>query len=285
MSDISILGLGSMGSALARAIQRAGHTLTVWNRSPDKMRPFVDGGAGGAGSVAAAIGASPATLICVDGYAVTRAMLDTEEATPLLAGRTFIQLSTGTPLEAHEDAEWFGEFGAAYIDGAILGGPRNIGTESGQILFSGPEPAWREVEGLLDCLGGLVRYLGENIRAASALDLGWLCQRYGLFLGVVHGAYLCESEDVSVELYATMFPEGDRARSLAEIIGSGDFTETGATLAVWEGALRRIQQQAADAGLNAEIPDFAASFFQRAIAASHGEEDVAALIKVLRGNS
>lgn len=283
MSDISILGLGSMGSALARVIQRAGHTLTVWNRSPEKMQPFVDGGAGGAGSIAAAIGASPSTLICVDGYDVTRAMLDTTDVTPLLAGRTVIQLSTGTPLEAREDAEWFGERGAAYIDGAILGGPRNIGTESGQILFAGPEPAWREVEGLLDCLGGLVRYLGENIRAASALDLGWLCQRYGLFLGVVHGAYLCESEDVNVGLYATMFPEGDRARMLAEIIGSGDFTDTGATLTVWEGALRRIQQQAADAGLNGEIPDFTSSFFQRAIAAGHGDEDVAALIKVLRG--
>jgi len=283
MSEISVLGLGSMGSALARAIQQAGHTITVWNRSPGKMQPFVDGGAGGADSVAAAIGASPITLVCVDDYAVTRGMLDTEAVTPLLPGRTVIQLSTGTPLEARESAEWFGNHDVAYIDGAILGGPRNIGSESGQILFAGPEPAWRQVEELVSCLGGLVRYLGENIRAASALDLGWLCLRYGLFLGVTHGAYLCESEDVSVGLYATMFPEIDRARSFAEIIHAGDFTETGATLAVWEGALRRIQQQAADAGLNGEIPDFASSFFQRAIAAGHGEEDVAALIKVLRG--
>lgn len=283
MSEISVLGLGSMGSALARAIQQAGHTLTVWNRSPRKMQPFVDGGAGGADSVAAAIGASPVTLICIDDYAATRRMLDTGDVTPLLPGRTVIQLSTGTPLEARASAEWFGGHDVAYIDGAILGGPRNVGTESGRILFAGPEPAWRQVEELMSCLGGLVRYLGENIRAASALDLGWLCQRYGLFLGVIHGAYICESEDVSVGLYATMFPEGDRARSIAEIIHSGDFTETGATLAVWEGALQRIQQQAADAGLNGEIPDFASSFFQRAIAAGHGEEDVSALIKVLRG--
>ncbi|MCZ6493189.1 MAG: NAD(P)-binding domain-containing protein, partial [Planctomycetota bacterium] len=33
MSDISVLGLGSMGAALARALQRAGHRITVWNRS------------------------------------------------------------------------------------------------------------------------------------------------------------------------------------------------------------------------------------------------------------
>jgi 3-hydroxyisobutyrate dehydrogenase-like beta-hydroxyacid dehydrogenase len=41
MSDISILGLGLMGGALARAFQQAGHKITVWNRSPEKMEPFV----------------------------------------------------------------------------------------------------------------------------------------------------------------------------------------------------------------------------------------------------
>ena len=44
MSDITVIGLGKMGSALARAMKRAGHDLTVWNRSPAKMQPFVDDG-------------------------------------------------------------------------------------------------------------------------------------------------------------------------------------------------------------------------------------------------
>ena len=52
MSDISVLGLGSMGAALARALQRAGHRITVWNRSPEKMQPFVANGADGAPAVA-----------------------------------------------------------------------------------------------------------------------------------------------------------------------------------------------------------------------------------------
>ncbi len=44
MSDISILGLGAMGSALARALQQAGHQITVWNRTPGKMQAFVKDG-------------------------------------------------------------------------------------------------------------------------------------------------------------------------------------------------------------------------------------------------
>ena len=45
MSDISVIGLGAMGSALARALVKAGHGVTVWNRSRQKMEPLVGLGA------------------------------------------------------------------------------------------------------------------------------------------------------------------------------------------------------------------------------------------------
>jgi 3-hydroxyisobutyrate dehydrogenase-like beta-hydroxyacid dehydrogenase len=283
MADISVLGLGSMGSALTRALQKAGHALTVWNRSAAKMQPFIAAGATGAANVGAAVGDSPVILVCVDNYAVTESLFGTDAIAALLQGRTVIQLSTGTPLEARESAARMRERGVAYIDGAILGGPHNIGTSDALILFAGPEAGFRQIEPLIECLAGNIRYLGENIRAAATLDLAWLCQRFGLFLGVAHGAYLCESEDVGVDLYATMFPDGDRARTLAQIIHSDDYANPGATLAVWAAALQRIRTQAGDAGLNNEIPGFIAGFFERAMAAGHGEEDVAALVKVLRG--
>ena len=59
MSAITVIGLGLMGAALAQAIQRAGHDLTVWNRSPAKMQPFIDDGVAAAPDPAAAIAASP----------------------------------------------------------------------------------------------------------------------------------------------------------------------------------------------------------------------------------
>ncbi len=102
MSDITVVGLGLMGSALARAIQQAGHDLTVWNRSPVKMQPFIDDGVASAPDVVSAIKASPVILICIDNYAVTEAMLRSDEVLPLMAGRTVVQLSTGTPKEARE---------------------------------------------------------------------------------------------------------------------------------------------------------------------------------------
>ena len=90
-------------------------------------------------------------------------MLLSDEIGPLLGDRAVVQLSTGTPKEANDASEWMNERNAAYLDGAILGGPDDIGTDDGQILLSGNLAAYDRVGSLLNCLGGSVRYLGTNV--------------------------------------------------------------------------------------------------------------------------
>ncbi len=282
MSDITVVGLGLMGAALARTLQRAGHDLTVWNRSAAKMRTFIDDGVAGAPDVVSAIAASPVILICIDNYAATNAMLRSDEVTPLLAGRTVVQLSTGTPREAAECAEWMKAHDVSYLDGAILGGPRSIGTDSSIILLSGEEAAYERSGGMLACLGGDVRYLGANVRAASALDLAWLCDSYGRFLAVTHAATLCESEGVGVDEFASLFDKESMIRRDANVIHSSDFENCTATLQVWDAALQRIREQGEDAGIDTDFPDFVSNLFRKAVDAGYGEEHVTALIKVLR---
>ena len=282
MSDITVIGLGLMGAALARTIQRAGHDLTVWNRSPAKMQTFIDDGVAGAPDMASAITASPVILICIDNYVATNSVLRSDEVTPLLAGRTVVQLSTGTPREAHESAEWMKAHDVSYLDGAILGGPRSIGTDSSIILLSGEEAAQERSRGMLACLGGDVRYLGANVRAASALDLAWLCDSYGRFLAVTHAACLCESEGVGVDEFASLFDKESNIRRDANVIHSAEFEKRTATLHVWDAALQRIRAQGEDAGIDTDFPDFVSSLFRKAVDAGYGEEHVTALIKVLR---
>ncbi len=285
VSDITVIGLGMMGAALARAIQRAGHKLTVWNRSADKMQPFIDNGAAAAPDVVSAITASPVILICIDNYAVTDAIVKSDELSPLLAGRTVVQLSTGTPREARESAAWMTARDVSYLDGAILCGPNSIGTDTSQILLSGDEAAYQRAGNLLECLGGTVRYLGTNVRAASVLDLAWLCGSYGLFLAVTHAACLCESEDVGVDVFATLFEEDSEIRRYANVIHSADFENCTATLRVWRAAMQRIQTQGQDAGINTDFPDYVDSLFGKAVDAGYGEKHVMALVEVLRKRS
>jgi 3-hydroxyisobutyrate dehydrogenase-like beta-hydroxyacid dehydrogenase len=282
MSDITVIGLGLMGSALARAIQHAGHELTVWNRSPEKMQAFIDDGVDAATDIVTAITASPVIVFNIDNYAVSNAILQPAEIAPLLAGRTIVQLSTGTPNEADEIAAWMSAQQAHYLDGAVLAGPEDIGTDTSLILLSGNEEAYSRAGSLLECLGGSVRYLGSNVRAASALDLAWLCDSYGRFVAISHAARICESEGVGMDEFARLFPQDPTVQHYAAVIATDSYENCTATLKVWRAALQNILKQGRDAGIGTAFPDHVDELMQRAEAAGYGEEHVMAMVKVLR---
>lgn len=282
MPDISVIGLGLMGTALARAIKRAGHDLVVWNRSPGKMEPFRKDGVSCAESFASAVEASPVILICIDNYTVTRALLEGVSARQMLSGKTVVQLSSSTPKEAADAADWAQMRGAFYLDGAILAGPSDIGTAAATILLSGDRTAYDRSRDLLECLGqDTVRYLGENVRAASALDLAWLMSRYGTFLAAIHSANICQSEGVGVEEFIALVPDNPSLQHHAQTIRDEGYDDFTASLRVWGEALHHIQQQGTDAGINTEIPDFIGGLFDRAVAAGLSETNVMSLKKIL----
>ncbi len=287
MSEISVIGLGAMGAALAQAQLKAGHNVTVWNRTPEKMEPLVALGAKRATFALDAVRASPLIMVCIDNYMATNELLGSDDVVRHLSARTVIQLSTGTPREARDSETWLATRNADYLDGAIMCYPDSIGAPDSLIMIGGKQRAFDSSLDFLKVLGGDLRYLGENIAAAAALDLALLSNSVGLYMGVAHGARICESEGVELDLFASVARHGERPRELAEIIHADAFELSslhgGAALGVWAGVVRRLQVQAGDAGINAELPNFLAGIYQRAVEAGYGEEDIAALIKVLRG--
>ncbi len=285
MSDVTVVGLGAMGTALAGALINAGRKVTVWNRSPEKIEPLVALGANGPADFGAALAASPRVIVCISDYQTTEELFGRPDATSLLDGRTVIQLSTGTPKEAKQGEAWFNGLGASYLDGAILCWPRNIGTPDGLILIAGQEAVFEDCRTDLQHLAGDLRYLGPNIAAPSTLDLAWLSRLMGVIFGSIHGALLCESEGVPVSEFTALLPANDRAVPLTQAINDGTFAEVSkgaATLDVAGSAVNRIRQQAKDAGINSELPDLLSDWVKRAQTAGYGSEETAAVIKVLR---
>jgi len=285
MTDVTMIGLGAMGGALARAFLGAGHEVTVWNRTSSKTESFLALGAYGAPNISEAVEASPIIVICVDNYEISRNLLLENDLGQYLSGRTLIQLSTGAPKEAAEFEEPIRHFDCEYIDGAILPYPEGVGEDDAKLLFAGSEETFTRCLPVLQCLGGDLRYLGSNIKGAAALDMALLTHDLCCYLGVLHGSRICESENIGVGEFVEMFPEGSIAREPVEVIHSGIFDEPGATLTVWDSALQRVKKQANDAKINSEVPDFISSFFKRAIAAGYGDEDIASIIKVMRSNN
>ena len=169
-----------------------------------------------------------------------------------------------------------------YLDGAILGLPRDVGTRSCQFLFSGSEVAFRNVQSILDALGGDIRYLGENVGAAATLDLAWLCQRLGMILGALHGALVCEAEAIAIGDYGAMFEKDDRVHVLLGTIDNGGYNNPDASVEVWNSVANRILKHARTQNINDAFPVFCADLFSQAVDKGLADEDVAALIKVLR---
>ena len=93
MTDISVIGLGDMGSALASTLLNNGYSVAVWNRTADKADPLIAAGAVLASSAEEAIAASPATITCITSHARTIQLI--EDISLPLEGKTIIELSTG----------------------------------------------------------------------------------------------------------------------------------------------------------------------------------------------
>jgi len=282
MSEVTVIGLGNMGSALVRALQENGHAITVWNRSPEKAAPLLEKGSVLAPNLAAALTASPIILICVTNYAAANYILG--EAEPHLSGKLLIQFTTGSPQDARASEIWAHDHGAEYLDCAITGSPASIGTSSAHILVSGREVAFQKAEPILRLLANHLDYKGEAIGLASAWEMVYIMHYYGMFLSLFHSVQICQAEAIPLEEYITLLGEQGRnyEKWLCENIQSGNYQETSAPLELWASGIKQIAQHAEDSHIYAEFPKLAAHLFQQAMDSGYGREEVSALFKVLQ---
>jgi 3-hydroxyisobutyrate dehydrogenase-like beta-hydroxyacid dehydrogenase len=282
MSEVTVIGLGNMGSALARALLENGHTVTVWNRSPEKAVPLVEKGAVLAPNVAAAFTASPTILICVTHYAAANHILG--EAGADLSGKVLVQFTTGSPQDARASEIWAHEHRAAYLDCAITGSPGSIGTSSAHIVVAGREAVFQKAEPTLRMLANNLDYKGELIGLASAWEMVFIMHYYGMFLSLFHSVQICQVEGIPLEEYINVLDKQGRSyeKWLCENIRSGNYQETSAPLELWAGGIQQIAQHARDSHISAEFPQLAARLFQQAMDNGYGREEVSALFKVLQ---
>ncbi len=205
-TEVTVLGLGEMGRALAAALVDEGHATTVWNRSPGKAAALADRGAAVANTIEEAVIASPLLVACLLDHGSVHEVLD-----PLgdrLRGRALINVTTASPQQAQELASWAADNGVDYLDGGIMAVPDMIGQPVASILYSGSPAVFEEHEALLD-LWGQSSYLGPDPGTASLYDLAILAGMYMLFAGFFHGAAMVGSEGGS----ATDFAATPRPRS------------------------------------------------------------------------
>lgn len=286
-SDVTVIGLGVMGSALANALIENGYKVTVWNRTRAKAEVFAQSGASVADDVASAVAASPAIVVCVDNYNISRSLLDDKNVISHLSDKVIIQLSTGTPEEARKAEKWATPNGVHYIDGAIMATPNLIGKPDTPIFVSGKAEANSKVEKLLTSFSGSIMYMGEGAGSAAAWDIAVLSILFGGLFGFFHGARVFESEGLPVAELGKMAQNvapimGAILKDTADTIHNESYSLPHSTVKTCLGGFKLIAQQAKEAGIDSTFPDFAIGLSERAVKVGLGNEDFASLIKVLR---
>jgi len=283
MSDVSVIGLGAMGMALARTLLENGYQVSVWNRSTDKARALVEAGASLAESPQAAIAASPVTLVCITSNSDTRRLL---ESAGDLAGRQIIELSTGSAPEAKALAEWLAGQGANYLIGMICVFPRDIGDAESTIIAVGEEPVWRQNEKLLECLAGKSSYVGEDIGALAILYSALLLPRQGFMFGMIYGALLCRKAGLPLANYVEQMPltikvVHDYYDVFSSSVLADDYSDPQASIDVYVAAFADTLKSFEEHGASDALPRLMAELLDRGAAAGLGDQQITALIDLL----
>lgn len=287
MSDVTMIGTGEMGSAIAQALLRKGFGVTVWNRTSSKAARARSEGAFVAPEPLAAVRASPVILTCVSNYAAARQILDGEGMADALSGRTLVQLGTGTPQEARVMRDWALQRDMQYLDGALLGWPRQIGTDEMTVLFSGATATFEKHVEILQAFSGTPVHMGEAVGLSSTVFSAVLSYLAGRWIGFCHGALICEAEGFSVAAFGDILARQAHsfaadARHMGEVIENDEYDSPESTLSTAGNDIIRLAQLSEEARISAGFPVFAGELFRRAIAAGHGAQEHAALIKILR---
>jgi 3-hydroxyisobutyrate dehydrogenase-like beta-hydroxyacid dehydrogenase len=287
MSDVAVIGLGAMGSALARAFLATGRTVTVWNRSKARAAPLEAIGAIQAATVADAIVASPVLVICLSDYPATFSVLEDGEPAKTLAGRLIIQLTSGTPAEARALDNWTRSHGASYLDGAIAAWPRQIGGPDAAITIAGPEPAYTSVLPLLALVAGNVSHTGADIGRAMAAFNSALAYFAGHWIGFSHGAAICEAEGIDPAGFGEMLAGlsasfAEDLRHMGRVIADNRFDRPESSIGTVSADIARLVQLSSELNIGRAFPVFAADIFRKAQDAGYGAEEHSAIVKVLR---
>ncbi|GIG89378.1 NAD(P)-dependent oxidoreductase [Plantactinospora endophytica] len=283
-TPLTLLGLGAMGTALARAWLAAGHPLTVWNRTAARTEPLAAEGAAVAGTAAGAVAANGLVLTCLlDDASVREALADAD-----LDGRDLVNLTTSTPGQARALAEWAGQRGARFLDAGIMAVPRMIGVpdSGGYVFYSGSRELFDAHRDTL-AVPADTRYVGSDPGFAALHDVALLSAMTGMFSGVAHAFALLRREEIPPKEFAPLV-EGwltgmaPYVHLMAAQLGSGDYvTGTESNLAMMVAANATLLDTAREQGVSPELLTPYLELMARRLADGHGAESDTGVVDLL----
>jgi 3-hydroxyisobutyrate dehydrogenase-like beta-hydroxyacid dehydrogenase len=207
--SVACLGLGRIGAGIAQSIQRAGHRLVVYNRTPDKMRAFVASGAESARSPREAAAQADIVLTCLmDDTSVRENMIG---ADGILAGMrpraVHIGTSTVTPNASTEFAKLHATQGSHYLAATFAGHPDHAAAGKLMSFVAGEPETIERCRPVLDAYSGRLIVIGDKPALAASFKLVVNFFAACLLETMGEAFVFAEKQDLDLEVVSGMLKE------------------------------------------------------------------------------
>jgi 3-hydroxyisobutyrate dehydrogenase-like beta-hydroxyacid dehydrogenase len=170
--DIGFIGLGNMGRGMATNLMKAGHHVTVYNRSPDKAEALVQHGATAAGTVAEASNGEVVFTMLSDDQAVENVALGEDGIVASLApGATHVSSSTISVALSERLAAAHAQAGQRYAAAPVFGRPEAAAAAKLFVVAAGAPQVLEPLVSLFDVIGQRTFVVSEQPHAANLVKL------------------------------------------------------------------------------------------------------------------
>jgi 3-hydroxyisobutyrate dehydrogenase len=280
---MAVLGTGIMGAALARNWVKAGETVRVWNRTPERAEPLADDGAHVIADVAEAVdGADVIVTMLYDGPAVEQTIRNA--ASGLRPGMIWLQMSTVGLPAADDLGSLAADHGLQYVDAPVLG--TRAPAEAGQltVLASGPAGLETTAIKLVSPVSAKTVWLGPagNGSRAKLVMNSWVMS---IMLGLGQTIALAESAGVDPQMFLDLIKGGAMDIGYAQVKGKAMISRDYAASFSVSGAMkdaRLISELARSVGVDSSTVDAAHQLFEAAAELGHRDADMAAIVEAVR---
>jgi 3-hydroxyisobutyrate dehydrogenase-like beta-hydroxyacid dehydrogenase len=275
---IGFLGLGMMGTAMAKHLIAAGHELRVWNRTEGKTEPLLREGAIAAATPAEAeLGAEAVITMLFDDAAHEEVLFGANGLLDAMSpGVLHISCSTISVALSERLTAEHAKRGQEFVAAPVFGRP-NIAEEGRLwIVAAGAEKAVAMARPLLEAMSRGISVVGNEPRQAHAVKLGGNFMIGAMIQTLADSFAYAEGQGIEPEIFietvnSALFQSPFYAAYGKVMLHPPE--KPGATIELGEKDLRMLREAAAGRGTRLVLADSLAAVFAEARAAGMGQED------------
>ena len=283
--NISVIGLGSMGFALAETLLKADFNISVWNRTLSKAQKLENKGANICSTPNEAFKNSQYIVASLSNYEAWNNIIDSNQIDVDLSGKTIIQLTTGSIEEVTALNDWVKKYNGDLLEGIISCFPSQIGTEESLILLAGSNNSINNCKDIISILSPEYKNLGSNLIAPTVLSRAFLSGALGGLIGMMNGAVLCQKADISLDDFKEIYMDRSsiieqESKRIIDAIATEDTENTEASVSAWGHGQEALLAISKTLDSNLDFQLVLNSLFKQAKKAGLEDHDLSAMYKI-----